>query len=105
VTTRFRTIAGAERCIRQLRKHLDAREQVLQRLLAENVKLKEDLSTMRHTLTLTERMYEEKGTTDQPPESEYAKAIRTDEMPAIWPPISMTAEELQHFRQTHVIDQ
>ena len=34
----------------------------------------------------------------EPPESEYWKAIRTGKKPAIWPPITMTQEELDHFR-------
>jgi hypothetical protein len=39
-----------------------------------------------------------------PAESAYEKAIRTGVKPAIWPPISMTAEELDHFRRTHGIE-
>lgn len=38
-----------------------------------------------------------------PPETEYAKALRTGVKPDIWPPISMTREELDHFRRTHGI--
>lgn len=34
-------------------------------------------------------------------ESEYWKAVRTGKKPKIWPPITMTREELEHFRQTH----
>jgi hypothetical protein len=41
------------------------------------------------------------GITEPPPESEYEKAIRTGVKPAIWPPIVMTREELNHFRATH----
>lgn len=32
-------------------------------------------------------------------ESEYQKALRTGVKPDIWPPIMMTGEELQHFRE------
>ena len=42
-----------------------------------------------------------KWPTEPPPESEYEKAIRTGVKPAIWPPIVMTREELNHFRATH----
>lgn len=31
-------------------------------------------------------------------ETEYQKAIRTGIKPAIWPPIVMTREDLEHFR-------
>lgn len=34
----------------------------------------------------------------EPVETEYRKALRTGVMPAIWPPIVMTEEDLQHFR-------
>lgn len=37
---------------------------------------------------------------DPPKETEYAKALRTGVKPAIWPPIVMTREELEHFRQS-----
>ncbi len=33
-------------------------------------------------------------------ETEYQKALRTGVKPAIWPPISMTSDELLHFRET-----
>lgn len=36
-------------------------------------------------------------------ETQYQKAIRTGIKPAIWPPISMTGDDLQHFRATHGI--
>lgn len=35
------------------------------------------------------------------PESLYWKAVRTGEYPAIWPPITMARDELEHFRATH----
>ncbi len=38
------------------------------------------------------------GITPPPPETEYEKALRTGIKPAIWPPIVMTREELEHFR-------
>lgn len=38
-----------------------------------------------------------------PGESEYCKAIRTGVKPDLWPPISMTRDELDHFRATHGI--
>lgn len=34
-------------------------------------------------------------------ESEYAKALRTGVKPAIWPPIMMSREELEHFRSAN----
>ena len=41
------------------------------------------------------------GITEPLPESEYEKAIRTGVKPAIWPPVVMTREELNHFRAMH----
>lgn len=41
------------------------------------------------------------GITEPPSESQYEKAIRTGVKPAIWPPIMMTWEELNHFRASH----
>lgn len=36
--------------------------------------------------------------TQEPLESEYWRAVRTGNLPRIWPPISMTRDELKHFR-------
>lgn len=33
-------------------------------------------------------------------ESEYQKALRTGIQPAIWPPIMMTKDDVDHFRAT-----
>lgn len=38
--------------------------------------------------------------TDPPKETAYAKALRTGVTPEIWPPIVMTRDELEHFRQS-----
>lgn len=50
-------------------------------------------------------LLEKKGYTVEPPpqETEYRKTLRTGKKPAIWPPIVMTQEDLQHFRATHGI--
>jgi hypothetical protein len=34
----------------------------------------------------------------QPQETEYQKAVRTGIKPRIWPPITMTMDDLDHFR-------
>jgi hypothetical protein len=35
----------------------------------------------------------------EPKETDYRKAIRTGKLPAVWPPISMSHEDLEHFRK------
>ena len=51
------------------------------------------------------RLLEQHGytVTAPEPESAYQKAIRTGKRPAIWPPIVMTRDDLEHFRRTHGI--
>ncbi len=45
----------------------------------------------------------EYSVTAPPGESDYQKALRTGKKPAIWPPIVMTQDDLNHFRSTHGI--
>lgn len=38
---------------------------------------------------------------EPPEETEYHKAVRTGVRPKIWPPIAMSREDLNHFRNAH----